>query len=68
MAGDKIIIFATHVVSDIETIADEVILLKKGVIIEKGSPAALSEKFNADGLEDVYMKVFDEENLLGEVG
>jgi ABC-type multidrug transport system ATPase subunit len=68
MAGEKIILFATHVVSDIETIADEVILLKKGVIIEKGSPSALCEKFNANGLENVYMKVFDEENEFGEVG
>jgi len=69
MAGEKIILFATHVVSDIETIADEVILLKKGVVIEKGSPAALCEKFNISqgGLEDVYMKVFDEENEFGEV-
>ncbi|MCL2634761.1 MAG: ATP-binding cassette domain-containing protein [Oscillospiraceae bacterium] len=60
MAGDKIIIIATHVVSDIETIADEVILLKKGVIVEKGSPADLCEKMNADDLESVYMRVFEE--------
>ncbi|MDR2533052.1 MAG: ATP-binding cassette domain-containing protein [Oscillospiraceae bacterium] len=60
MAGEKIIIFATHVVSDIETIADEVILLKKGVVVEKGSPSDLCEKLGAPDLESVYMKVFEE--------
>jgi ABC-type multidrug transport system ATPase subunit len=62
MAGDKIIIFATHVVSDIETIADDVILLRKGVVVERGSPSDLCEKFGITqgGLESVYMKVFEE--------
>ncbi|MCL2248845.1 MAG: ATP-binding cassette domain-containing protein [Oscillospiraceae bacterium] len=62
MAGDKIIISATHVVSDIETIADEIILLKNGVIADMGSPAELCDKLNAsEGLESVYMKIFGEE-------
>jgi len=62
MAGDKIIIFATHVVSDIETIADEVIFLKKGIIADKGSPAELCEKLTPESgcLETAYMKVFGE--------
>ncbi len=33
ISADKIVIFATHVVSDIEQIAKEVILLKKGKVI-----------------------------------
>lgn len=37
IAGDKIVIYATHVVSDIESIAKEVILLNNGKIICKGS-------------------------------
>ncbi|MCL2637372.1 MAG: ATP-binding cassette domain-containing protein [Oscillospiraceae bacterium] len=62
MAGEKIILFATHVVSDIETIADDVILLRKGVVIERGSPSDLCERFEITqgGLESVYMKVFEE--------
>jgi len=60
MRHDKIVIFATHVVSDIESIADEVILMKKGVILEKGTIAYLCEKIGGDKLEDVYMRVFSE--------
>jgi ABC-type multidrug transport system ATPase subunit len=58
MASDKIIIFATHVVSDIETIADKVIMLKKGVIADCGSVSHLCRKFACDDLESAYMQVF----------
>ncbi len=37
IAFNKIIIVATHIVSDIETIADNVIFLKKGEIINSGT-------------------------------
>lgn len=41
LSKDKIIIIATHVVSDIECIAKEVMLLKNGHLIEMRSPAEL---------------------------
>jgi len=41
LSKDKIILLATHIVSDIECIADEVILLKKGVLIKKDTPENL---------------------------
>lgn len=44
LALDKIIIIATHVVSDIEYIANKVIILKKGVIVDCDTPAALIKK------------------------
>ncbi len=43
LSKDKIILFATHVVSDIECIADRVLLLKKGEIIAEGTPIHLIE-------------------------
>ena len=65
-AGDRIIIIATHIVSDIESIADKVLLMKKGKIIECDSPEKLCGKYTHNGgLEDVYMHFFsdDEEAL-----
>mgnify|MGYP001024546435 CR=1 FL=1 len=60
LSGDKMILFATHVVSDIEKAADEILLLKKGKLL------ALPEY--TDGwregkisLEDIYLHVFEEE-------
>ena len=44
IALNKIVIFATHVVSDIEFIARKVIMLKKGVIIHNATPHELISK------------------------
>ena len=46
VSRNKIILFATHVVSDIECIADYVLLLKKGEIIAMGTPVELIEKMH----------------------
>ena len=44
IALKKIVIIATHVVSDIEFIAKDVIILKKGVVIDDAPPAELARK------------------------
>lgn len=43
-AGDKIVILSTHIVSDIEAIADEVMLMKKGKFILQGTVPELTQK------------------------
>lgn len=59
IAGDKIILVATHVVSDIETIAKQVIILKEGSLVAMDSPINLIQKFAKDkDLEQVYMNIF----------
>ena len=60
ISSDKIILVATHVVSDIQSISKEIIMIKKGNIIEKGTPKDLIKRYAENGdLEDVYMKMFD---------
>ena len=62
LSEGKIILMATHVVSDIQSIAKEIILLKSGQIAEKDSVDALCRQFeDAADLETVYMAVFGEE-------
>lgn len=41
LSRDKIILFATHVVNDIECIADQVLLMKKGRLVTVGTPQQL---------------------------
>ena len=61
LAKDKIVIIATHIVPDIENIANEIIILKKGVLKEKDTPEKLIKKYAKNGnLEDVYMNIFGE--------
>lgn len=51
IAFEKIVIIATHVVSDIEFIAKEVLLLKKGEIIGSGKPHELCDKISENVFE-----------------
>ena len=44
ISADKIILFATHVVSDIENTADRIMIINKGQIVKSGSPIALCEE------------------------
>ncbi len=63
LAKDKIVIISTHIVSDIETIADEILLVKSGVLIDHGSVSELTSKV-VEGdktLENLYMQYYGEE-------
>lgn len=44
VAMNKIVIIATHVVSDIEFIAKEILLLNKGAVLDSGTPHELCRK------------------------
>ncbi len=61
LSKEKIILVSTHVVSDIESIAKKIILIKKGKIIDEDSVEKLCQKYNVSNLEDVYMKIFGDE-------
>ncbi|MDE6579413.1 MAG: ABC transporter ATP-binding protein [Ruminiclostridium sp.] len=57
LSNDKIIIVSTHIVSDIESIADKIIMIRSGEVIENGTVSELCAKTEKDGgtLEDLYM-------------
>lgn len=61
LARDRIVFITTHIVSDIETIADDVLLMKEGQLLCHGSPQALMETVNGHTLEDVYMAYLGED-------
>jgi len=44
IAFDKIVLIATHVVSDVEFTAREVIMLRRGVIVDRDAPGELEKK------------------------
>ncbi len=63
LSKDKIVLISTHIVSDIESIADYVLLIKDGNIIDSGTVNELSEKVeNAEkNLENLYMQYYGDE-------
>lgn len=61
LSGRRIIMVSTHVVSDIEPIAGEIILIRSGSIVDRDTVENLCRKYGGvSGLEEVYMQVFGE--------
>ncbi|MEG0468790.1 MAG: ABC transporter ATP-binding protein, partial [Longicatena sp.] len=63
LGKDHILLIATHVVSDVESIADYILFLKKGRMIEEASPEVLYKKYQEYQLEEIYLSLFQEEVL-----
>ncbi|MCI8401704.1 MAG: ABC transporter ATP-binding protein [Lachnospiraceae bacterium] len=63
LARDRIVLLATHIVTDVESIAGQVILMKKGELLKMDTPQALMEAIPDSwtpvayhlSLEDVYL-------------
>ena len=63
LSKDKIVIISTHIVSDIETIADRILLIKQGELIDEGTVPELCEKVKTGekNLENLYMQYYGDE-------
>lgn len=66
LSEDAVVILSTHIVPDVEMLADNIILLKEGKVCESGTAEELQEKYTPEAssdhtvLETVYMKFFGE--------
>lgn len=58
LGGDRIILLSTHIVSDIEHIADEILMMKDGQLIFQGCWNGAK-----GDLEDFYMHQFEEASI-----
>ena len=61
LSQNKIILLATHVVGDVESIADKILILKQGELVADAGPQHLIHQVNGKNLEDVYMNYFGNE-------
>ncbi len=68
IGAEKIVLIATHVISDVDKISKELILIQKGAILRKEKPEKLLEELKTksehsytSNLEDVYLAYFGEE-------
>lgn len=70
ISKDRIVLLATHIVSDLEAVADEILLLRKGRLLRSGTPEELIESLPEDtvpvlhslSLEDVYLYYLGEDD------
>ncbi len=61
LSQNKIILLATHVVSDVESIADKILIMKQGELVADDKPEHLICQVGGNNLEDVYMNYFGKE-------
>lgn len=61
ISNGKLILVSTHVVSDIQSIADQILLLKNGQLLAQDTVEHLCQQYQTDNLEDVYLQLFQEE-------
>ena len=55
LSQNRIVFLTTHIVSDIESIASDVLLMKQGELVKHGAPEVLIASCGGKDLEDVYM-------------
>jgi ABC-2 type transport system ATP-binding protein len=51
------ILLASHNMHEVERMCDDVIMLKSGLIVDRGSPAELLARYGRDTLEDVFLDI-----------
>jgi ABC-type multidrug transport system ATPase subunit len=61
LAQDKIVLLATHVVSDIEQTANQVVMIKRGRLVGIDTPEQLIASVHGENLEDVYMHYLEDD-------
>ena len=54
--------FSTHLLADVESICDRIVILHDGNICFNGSPIECCEQYEAGNLEDAYLKCIGVEN------
>lgn len=55
-------LLASHNMAEVERLCDRVIMLKRGEIVDEGSPAALLTKYGRSNLDEVFLDISRGEN------
>lgn len=58
LGKENIVLLSTHIVSDVDKIADEILMMKQGQLIFRGTRDEIGED-----LEEFYLREFEEEEL-----
>jgi ABC-2 type transport system ATP-binding protein len=51
------ILLATHNMSEVERLCSHVLMLKRGRIVDRGSPAELLDRYGRDDMEEVFLDI-----------
>jgi len=62
MAKNRIVLLSTHIISDIETTANQLALIQKGQMLFHGTTAEFTQNTNGD-MEAAYLAYMGQEEL-----
>jgi ABC-2 type transport system ATP-binding protein len=60
------ILLASHNMAEVERLCGHVLMLKRGRIVDQGSPAELASRFGRDNLEEVFLDIARNRKRAGE--
>ena len=60
------ILLASHNMAEIERICDRVLMMRDGKIVDAGSPSALIGKYGRENLEEVFLHIARDGEVMGE--
>lgn len=58
-ARNKLVILSTHIIEDVQSACDQLVVLNEGEILYRGTPEQLMEVKNAASLESAYLELMD---------
>jgi ABC-2 type transport system ATP-binding protein len=50
-------LLASHNMAEVERLCDDVLMMKQGRVVDRGSPAALLARYGRDDMEDVFLDI-----------
>lgn len=62
--NDLTILLASHNMKEVERLCDNIVMMKKGEIVDKGTCSELIKKHGRENLEDTFLKIARSENEL----
>jgi len=57
------ILLASHNMSEVERLCDDVIMLRAGKLVDRGTPAALLTRYGRRNMEEVFIDIARERRL-----
>ncbi|MCI0597199.1 MAG: gliding motility-associated ABC transporter ATP-binding subunit GldA, partial [candidate division Zixibacteria bacterium] len=64
LAAEKTIVFSTHILQEVEAIADRIVIINEGKIVSEGTQKELEEQVRSSGggkaelsLEDIFISL-----------
>lgn len=51
------LLLASHNMTEVERLCDDVVMMKQGRIVDTGSPQALTDRYGRDTMEDVFLDI-----------